>query len=279
LFNHSLVVLSGQAERNAIVSINGVSDSEFFTVDPGLIDPRIEIDNCIVTSNPDTDGIREICDWRVSDFQLDSDNTQDIDINNPVSYTVTDSAGNTQTFNHNYIVNLYSVNLSINTDIEYFSPNGDGIQDGIEFIEMSTDGIIQNWEIRIRNSENELVRTLSGEFSLPTNVYWDGKDEEGNWVTDGDYTYTLYILTTDDVEIETLPVNIYSRTSLDNQVIITFPKNNAVTTRGIINVQGQADSTSGLNKPNKVKICIDTIGVAGSCDFEFYSDIDEFNSF
>jgi murein DD-endopeptidase MepM/ murein hydrolase activator NlpD len=279
LFNYSQIELNGQAEKGALLRITGVQDYESFEIESSPTDDRVTVYNCRDSESPNSDGIREICDWKVSDFQLNRDIYNNIQIANPVSYMIEDDAGNISSINHSYGVNLYAVNLSLTTDLTYFSPNGDGRQDGIEFTDISTDGAIDNWEIKILDSSDGLVRTLSGTSSLPVNQYWDGKDESNKYVDDGEYTYTLSILTTDDIKFETERVAIYAVTELDNEVIISFPNNNSATTRGITNVQGQAPRSSGVGEPNKVRICVDTVGLSAECDFEYISEVDINGSF
>lgn len=278
LLNYSLVTLSGEAEWNSTLDVTGAVDSQSFLVDPSLTSGRVTVDNCRASSDPDNDGIKQICDWEIMDFQLDRDTLNPGEVVNPVEYKLTDEAGNIQIINHTYKVDLYAVNLTIDTDIEYFSPNGDGRQDGVEFIDMFTDGLVDVWEIRIKDSGGNLVRTLDGVSSLPGNVFWDGTSTNSVWVDDGDYTYILYMKSTDGVEFETSPQNLYARTVLDDEVIITYPKNDWVTTKGVANVQGQAPASSARGI-NKVRICVDTIGLSANCDFEYYSEIDEYGSF
>src|SRR5690606_34537368 len=62
-------------------------------------------------------------------------------------------------------------------------------------------------------------------------------------------------------------------TQLTDAVVITYPSNNTFVTRGVTNIQGQAPADT------TVRICVDTIGLTGECDFEYYSQVDGFGSF
>jgi len=273
LFNHSQINLKGTAERYSELEIVGIEDNVNITIDPSSTSATVIVDNCRASTDPNSDGIEEICDWEIHNFQLSRDLANDIEVYNQVSIKLRDLAGNESSIDHEYKVNLFAVNLSIDTDIIYFSPNGDGRQDGIEFLDMETNGVVDNWKINLKDEARNIVKVIEGQSSIPGNVYWNGKDESGNYVSDGDYSYSLYLKTTDGIEFETNPVEIYARVDLSDKVYITYPRDNAVTTRGVTNIQGQAPIDS------KVRICVDTIGLSGSCDFEYEAEVDENGSF
>lgn len=70
----------------------------------------------------------------------------------------------------------------------WFSPNGDGLRDTLEWTQQSTHEDL--WSASIRNQNGKEVRTFktSGELS---DFIWDGKDNQGNLLADGIYSYTL----------------------------------------------------------------------------------------
>ncbi|MBD3280138.1 peptidoglycan DD-metalloendopeptidase family protein [Candidatus Dojkabacteria bacterium] len=279
LFNYSLINLTGTAERGAQIDISlndsdgdGQIDSETFTIEPQE-NGRILVNNCQASSTPTQDGIKEICDWQVSDFQLEKDLLKPGPVKSDITFSLVDPAGNTDNETASVDVDLYAVNLNIDTNIDYFSPNGDGRQDGVDFVEMSTDGQLGNWEVRIENILGERTKTLSGEINLPESIAWDGRDEFGQFVPDGEYTYHLYIKTTDGIEFTTSPQSIFAVTDLGEGVIITNPKNESFTTKGVIEVQGQAPMGT------KVRICDNVVGLPGNCDFEYEAEVNDFSSF
>jgi flagellar hook assembly protein FlgD len=282
LFNYSIIQLSGTAEKGSTLNISvtdvdgdGLADSETFTIDDN--DPstplRVTINNCRASSSPETDGIKEICDWSVSEFQLERDLANPGNVTNPISFNLTDVAGNTLNKIVNVDVDLYAVSLSTTTDLQYFSPNGDGRQDGVSFEGISTNGLIDNYELVIKNSSGDIVKTFTGSGTPPSNIPWSGMDEDGNFVPDGDYTYSLKITTTDGISFETTPSIISAVTNLTDAVIITYPKNDSYSTRGVTNVQGQAPANT------TVRICVDVIGLDGECNAEYYSPVDSYGSF
>lgn len=281
LFNYSSIGLRGVAERGATLTVYGLIDSDQFLIDPNTTAGRVTVENCRSSDNPTRDGIKEVCDWIIDGFALDKNLDVSRNVINPVKYTARDPVGNIQTITHEYVVNLYAVNLLLGTDIEFFSPNGDGRQDGIRFVDLFTDGQIDTWEIQIRRTGGlEPIRVLSGNSALPSDVYWDGKYTPGDpyaegtqYVEDGDYTYVLQIMTTDGIKFETSPVTLFARTELNDEIVITYPKNNTVTMRGVTNVQGQAPAQT------TVHTCVDTISLPSDCDIEYTAVADENGSF
>lgn len=101
----------------------------------------------------------------------------------------------------------------------YFSPDGDGIQDGIVFhIKDRSHALpsVMNWKLEIRNSRGQIVHLILSDhrdirddrkFSnfflpgpqdlrgvvLPETLYWDGRHNSGKYVEDGSYTAELTV--------------------------------------------------------------------------------------
>jgi len=273
LFNHSRINIKGTAEKNALVKITGGVEELEFYINPERIYDNVSILNCRKSEDIFKD---EICDFEVSNYQLKYDIFTNRDVLNEVKYTIKDIASNEYSIIHKYLVNLFAVNLSINTEMNYFSPNGDGVQDGINFIEMITDACVDIWEIRIYDGDGKIIRILNGKSNLPGNVYWNGKynslntyDEGSDYIQDGKYSYDLYIKTTDGLEFSTAKSDLYAKKNFDNDIIITYPKDNFVTTKGVVNVRGETF------KDANVKICVDVPSLNSSCDFEFYTNVNE----
>jgi flagellar hook assembly protein FlgD len=278
LFNHSLVTIAGTAERGSLLSASSSQQAASFTIDPS--DERVF--NCRVVDESfgvGWQGIKEVCDFKVENFMMEADMENDTYIDNNIYFELIDSAGNIIEADRGVSVNLYAVNLSITGDLEYISPNGDGRQDGIDFSmevynrDSGTDDVlIDEWEILIidvTDETNITDRVISGQNSLPPNYYFDGKDDQGNWFEDGEYTYSLWIETTDGIEFETLAVPFCVKTEVDGEVIITNPKDGTVTTKGVVSLQGQAPLGT------VVKLCVDMIGIDGDCNDEQVVEVDE----
>jgi outer membrane protein OmpA-like peptidoglycan-associated protein/flagellar hook assembly protein FlgD len=76
----------------------------------------------------------------------------------------------------------------LSTDLRAFSPNGDRVKDTINLAPQikSRDGIT-SWQARILNGQGEAVRTFSGTQAVPQSIAWDGKNDAGTAVADGQY--------------------------------------------------------------------------------------------
>lgn len=78
--------------------------------------------------------------------------------------------------------------VSVAPEYTLFSPDGDRNRDTVEFIQ--TGSIEEVWEGEIRSEDGELVTRLFWE-GTPESFVWDGTDEAGNQVPDGDYRYSV----------------------------------------------------------------------------------------
>jgi murein DD-endopeptidase MepM/ murein hydrolase activator NlpD len=268
LLNQSLISLTGRAERGSNLNIisedidaDGVYEDVGFNIEPQN-NNRIRVFDCIPTDNNTTNGIEEICTWEVSNFQLDRDSENNIDVITNLSFNLSDSAGNTIEKNLSLNVNLFRVSLHSKTNSIYFSPNGDGKADGIEFYDIDTDGQILMYKLSILDIHLNEVRSFEGYGTPPTNILWDGKDYNNNFVEDGQYTYSLSIQTLDGVEIITDPVSLFAVTELSDSVVIINPGDDSYTTRGVTTVIGQAPANT------LVTVCSNVIGLSGECNIE-----------
>lgn len=293
LFNYSKINLTGTSEKNSQITLSlplsdidgdGSIDTEVFTVSDSVTNnARVAITNCRASRAPFTDGIIEICDWTVTGFQLERDKLNSVNIANQIQVDTKDNVDiypvtglNTKTQVVTVNVNLFAVTLTINSDVEYFSPNGDGRQDGVSFTDISTNGQIDTYSLEIKDASGNIVKSFSGAGTPPSNIPWDGRSSNGNFVSDGTYSYILKVTTTDDMNFETAPANLYAATTLTDRVIITSPKNNSFSSRGVITVQGQAPQAlaSSTTSDLKVKICVDTIALSGTCNTDYYTTVD-----
>ena len=74
----------------------------------------------------------------------------------------------------------------------YISPNSDGIKDSTDFFFRLS--LTQTVKIRVINERSDIVRTFADELLTNTsggNVTWNGFDDEGRVVADGDYQMTI----------------------------------------------------------------------------------------
>jgi outer membrane protein OmpA-like peptidoglycan-associated protein len=74
---------------------------------------------------------------------------------------------------------------------EIISPNGDGIKDQTAFEFKVREN--ETWQIHIRDDYSEIVRTYSGTGSPMEVTAWDGRNADGNLVSDGAYLAQLTV--------------------------------------------------------------------------------------
>jgi flagellar hook assembly protein FlgD len=108
----------------------------------------------------------------------------------------TDKAGNYGESNKLSIeINTEETPVLMTTDITYFSPNGDGVQDNITFlpnIKVKTD--IDKYSLVIKAKDGAIIKTFNGEAKVPDTIVWNGKDDKAKTAADGEYKATLTIL-------------------------------------------------------------------------------------
>ena len=138
--------------------------------------------------------------WRDSapeSFSWDGRNDEGLQIADGVySYTVSavDRAGNTspeaRISNIIYSAERPATNIIL-VGSRYFSPNGDGVQDTIEF-DVSIpqpEGInkLVRWNVDIVNENGVVFRSFSGTEQVPEHLSFDGKDNSGSIMPEGRY--------------------------------------------------------------------------------------------
>ena len=73
-----------------------------------------------------------------------------------------------------------------------FSPTGEKAVTKID-LNARTKGDTESWTLSLVNKSAETVRTFGGKGTPPAHLLWDGKDETGLPLPDGDYHYTLTV--------------------------------------------------------------------------------------
>ena len=73
-----------------------------------------------------------------------------------------------------------------------FSPTGEKAVTKID-LNARTKGDTESWTLSLVNKSAETVRTFGGKGAPPAHLLWDGKDETGLPLPDGDYHYTLTV--------------------------------------------------------------------------------------
>ena len=75
-------------------------------------------------------------------------------------------------------------------DSMLFSPNDDG--NGDVFIILQADGTVEEeWKASFRDQSGNTVKTFTWENQAPGDVLWDGTDQDGGMLSDGEYSYHI----------------------------------------------------------------------------------------
>ena len=77
-------------------------------------------------------------------------------------------------------------------DPEVFSPLGERSVTKIQ-LKSKTKANTEEWSLDIQDKTSHVVRRFGGKGSPPAHVMWDGKDESGLALPDGNYTYELTV--------------------------------------------------------------------------------------
>ena len=81
---------------------------------------------------------------------------------------------------------------SAKAEPQIFSPTGEKAVTKID-LNARTKAETESWTLIMVNKSDETVRTFGGKGAPPAHLLWDGKDETGLPLPDGDYRYTLTV--------------------------------------------------------------------------------------
>lgn len=86
--------------------------------------------------------------------------------------------------------------VSVSVDTDTFV--ADGINT-VSFTSTASDDVsIANWKLEIFAADKDLVKSFVGMNIPPTDISWEGKDMDGNLLSEGEYTYSLTVGDTAD---------------------------------------------------------------------------------
>ena len=115
----------------------------------------------------------------------------------------TDLAGNTyESPKKKITVNTAKTDIMIAVLLDTISPDGNGIADAEKFkltSSQSDKNPITDWEITIKDSKDNIIFSDKKNEILPEEYTWNGKDNSGKTVTDGQYTAYLSVNTFDGI--------------------------------------------------------------------------------
>ena len=102
--------------------------------------------------------------------------------------TATDAAGNTTTARvGNLIVNSIPTPLDLKLSRTAFSPGGNGVKTVSFQPKAGVTVGLTAWKLEVKDSKDATYRTLSGTGVVPSDLAFNGKDEGGNVLPEGDY--------------------------------------------------------------------------------------------
>jgi flagellar hook assembly protein FlgD/outer membrane protein OmpA-like peptidoglycan-associated protein len=85
--------------------------------------------------------------------------------------------------------------VGLSVDKAFFSPNGDGANDTVTIsLDVPVAAGMEKWSLVVRDSSRRAVRTYGGAQPIAASVDFDGKDDSGRTLPEGDYAAELSIL-------------------------------------------------------------------------------------
>jgi flagellar hook assembly protein FlgD/outer membrane protein OmpA-like peptidoglycan-associated protein len=109
--------------------------------------------------------------------------------------SATDRAGNfAEADTRPFMLSTAETDIMLTADLRAFSPNGDRMKDTVKLVPQikSRDGITL-WQAQILDDRKQVVRSFSGRATVPQNIEWDGKKDDGTAAADGQYTGLIFI--------------------------------------------------------------------------------------
>jgi flagellar hook assembly protein FlgD/outer membrane protein OmpA-like peptidoglycan-associated protein len=97
--------------------------------------------------------------------------------NNPTSTTPT------------FVIDITAPSVRLSSDINIFSPNGDGNKDVVSLFHETSDE--QQWTAEINSLNGEKIRSYSWRGRADSQLVWDGTTDQGTLAADGSYTYVI----------------------------------------------------------------------------------------
>lgn len=93
-----------------------------------------------------------------------------------------------------FTLNTEETPVILTTDMDFFSPNGDSIQDNISIIpELKVREGISSYSLDIIDKDSQVIRNFSGGVNMPEKFIWNGIRSDGRTATDGIYRSNLTI--------------------------------------------------------------------------------------
>ncbi len=101
------------------------------------------------------------------------------------------------------IVNFAGFRVWIDAEPRLFSPTPEDKQNVLWLdLRLMTRAPVKRWQVLIKNSFGEVVRSYSGWDQPPLRLTWDGLDDAGRLVSDGRYLYEIVIIDKRNTSLE-----------------------------------------------------------------------------
>ncbi len=110
--------------------------------------------------------------------------------------TTVDRAGNRgESRRVRFELNTEETPVLFTANYDYFSPNGDGSKDSIQFLpKLKVQEGIERYTLEVVNDDDKVVYSRNGTDSVPSSLQWDGFSSTGGRVSDGQYKAKIEIL-------------------------------------------------------------------------------------
>jgi flagellar hook assembly protein FlgD len=119
--------------------------------------------------------------------------------------SATDLAGNTvKATTDPFTVDTSKTELILTVSLPAFSPNGDKVQDAIQFTPIVKTGSgVDSYELSIVSADGKTVKTYKEKKSLPATFIWNGLNDDGTRCADGTYFASLTTVAKNGAEAKT----------------------------------------------------------------------------
>ncbi len=110
--------------------------------------------------------------------------------------SATDQAGNrSSTRIDNILIDTQATPINITITDSFFSPNGDGSKDSIQFtLDVPVTTGIVSWKLEVVNTAKQVGRIFSGAKSISKTIAFDGRDDNGDVLAEQTYSGKLEVL-------------------------------------------------------------------------------------
>jgi outer membrane protein OmpA-like peptidoglycan-associated protein/flagellar hook assembly protein FlgD len=106
----------------------------------------------------------------------------------------TDAAGNrSETSLHNIEVDTVVTSVYLTAKNSLFSPLSEEFNSQIFTVHVTNNKGIENWTLRIKDSANAVVKSIQGTTTIPSQLSWDGRSDNGT-LQEGTFTGELEVI-------------------------------------------------------------------------------------